>query len=384
MANKDYYSVLGVAKTASDDEIKSAYRKLAKKYHPDLNKDNPDAAEKFKEINEAYEVLSDKQKRSNYDQFGNPDGNPFSGGNFGGGFSSQGGFSGFGDFGSIFENIFGGMGSFGSSGTRARQSVSGDDIQLKLNLSFVEACNGCEKQINISRIERCSHCNGTGAKDGTAYATCSMCNGQGQIKKVSNSLFGQTVQIVPCSKCGGTGKEIKEKCSFCNGNGTTRANRTISVTIPAGIDNEQVMTIKGEGHNNGTNGIAGNLYLIISVQEHPLLKRDGFDLYITVPVPFTTSLFGGTITIPCINENIDVKIPELCQTGTILNVKGKGVKKLKRDGYGDLKITVQIEMPKTMDKKTKDMLKTAFDGAGNLNFAKSKEYISKVEKYSKK
>ena len=384
MANKDYYGVLGVNKSATDDEIKSAYRKLAKKYHPDLNKDNPDAAEKFKEVNEAYEVLSDKQKRSNYDQFGNPDGNPFANGGGFGDYSSSGGFGGFSDFGSIFENIFGGMGNFGTSSSRAKQKVAGDDIQLRLNLTFLEACNGCEKQINLSRIETCSYCKGTGAKDGSGFSTCSTCNGSGQVRQVENTLFGQRVSITTCPKCNGSGKEIKDKCPYCSGSGTTRQKRTITVTIPAGIDNEQVLTIKGEGHANGTDGAKGNLYLIISVTSHPLLKRDGFDLYITVPVPFTMSLLGGTVTVPCINENIDVKIPALCQTGTILNVKGKGVKKLKRDGYGDLHITVQIEMPKTLDKSTKDQLEKVLKDNANLNFAKYKDYNAKIDKYCKK
>lgn len=384
MAKNDYYKTLGVEKTASDDEIKSAYRKLAKQYHPDLNKDNPAAAEKFKEINEAYEVLSDKQKRSNYDQFGNAEGNPF--GNGFGGYSSQGagGFGGFSDFGSIFENIFGGMGNFGSSSSRAKQRVAGDDIQLRLNLTFLEACLGCEKQINISRIETCSHCNGTGAKNGSGFTTCSTCNGSGQVRQVENTLFGQRVSITTCPKCHGKGKEIKEKCPNCNGNGTTRATRTISVTIPAGIDNEQVMTIRGEGHANGTDGDKGNLYLMISVASHPMLKRDGFDLYITVPIPFTMSLLGGTITVPAVNENIEIKIPELCQTGTVLNIKGKGIKKLKKDGYGDLHVTIQVEMPKTLDKKIKEKLKSITDEIPSQNYAKYKDYNAKLEKISRK
>lgn len=383
MANsKDYYKSLGVEKNATEDEIKSAYRKLAKKYHPDLNKDNPDAAEKFKEINEAYEVLSDKQKRSNYDQFGNPDGNQFSG--FGDYTQNGSGFGGFGDFGSIFENIFGGMGNFGSSYSKAQQKVAGDDIQLKINLSFTEACLGCEKQINLSRIETCEHCRGTGAKNGSGYTVCSMCKGSGQVKHIENTLFGQRISVGVCSKCGGTGKEIREKCSYCNGSGTLRKTRTINVSIPAGIDNEQVMTMRGEGHANGSDGDKGNLYLIINVASHPMLKREGFDLYINVPVPFTMCLLGGTITVPGVNEILEVKIPELCQTGTTLNVKGKGVKKLRKDGYGDLHITIQVEMPKNLDKKNKEILKKFSDNISMQDFSKFKDYNARLDKVSKK
>ena len=384
MASNDYYKTLGVEKNASDDEIKSAYRKLAKKYHPDLNKDNPAAAEKFKEINEAYEVLSDKQKRSNYDQFGSAEGKPF-GGNGGGfgGFNSQGDFGGFGDFGSIFENIFGGMGSFGGSKTRAKQRVAGDDIQLKINLTFKEACNGCDKQINISRIERCEECKGTGAKNGSAYSTCSQCNGSGQVKQVENTLFGQRVSIGVCPRCSGTGKEIKERCTSCGGSGNIRKIRTIKVSIPAGIDNEQVMTIRGEGHANGTDGDKGNLYLIINVANHPLLKREGFDLFITVPISYTTSLFGGKIIVPTVNETLEINIPECCQTGTTLNIKGKGIRKLKKDGYGDLHIIIQVEMPKSLDKKSREALKKFYDSFPDQEYTKCKDYKNKVEKYCK-
>lgn len=376
MANKDYYSVLGVDKKATDEEIKSAYRKLAKQYHPDLNQDNPEAGEKFKEINEAYEVLGDKQKRANYDQFGSADGNPFGAGGSGfGGFGSDGGFGG--AFSGIDE-IFNMFTNFGARGRNQSENQAGDDITVKITLSFLEAALGCKKTINLSRIEKCDHCHGTGAKNGSDYTVCSNCNGTGQARYAQNTVFGRIVQVGTCKICGGRGKIIKEKCPNCSGSGNLRKTKDITINIPAGIDNDQVMTINNGGHANGTNNQAGDLHIVVSVREHQMLKRDHMNLYITVPVPFMTALTGGTILVPGVNEKLELTIPEATQTGSVFKIKGKGIKDLKRDAYGDIIVTVQVELPKRLDRKMRDMLSSIKGIDDKDNYSKHKDYLNKL------
>lgn len=372
---KNYYDVLGVDKKASQDEIKSAYFKLAKKYHPDINKD-PDAVGKFKEINEAYSCLGDEQKRKNYDQFGNAEGNPFAGANqsAGAGGFNFGGFDGF-DFDDIFSSF--GFGS-GTSSRRKTSSV-GSDVVLRLNLTFEEAALGCTKTFSFNRTEKCEHCGGTGAEGGEVK-TCPTCNGTGQVRYAQNSIFGRIVNVGTCSTCGGTGKIASQKCTVCGGSGSKQKTRTITLTIPAGIDNGQEMTISGEGNSGSGTTKNGNLIIQIAVGSHKMLTRNGFDLYITVPIPFTTSLLGGTITVPVVNGKVTMDVPPLTQTGTVFTIKGKGIKRLKKAGYGDLIITVNVEMPKSLDKATKEKLQSAIQGISNSSYAKCKDYESKLSK----
>ncbi len=375
---KDYYDVLGVDKSASQTDIKSAYFKLAKKYHPDVNKE-PDAAAKFKEINEAYSCLGDEQKRKNYDQFGNTDGNPFQNAGAGNGASGFGGFEDFGGFGGFnFEDIFSSFG-FGGGSSQRQSSRIGSNIALRLNLSFEEAALGTTKTFSFNRTEKCDKCNGTGAEGG-AFKTCPTCNGTGQVRYAQNSIFGRIVNVGTCKECGGTGKIPSKKCTSCNGTGTMQKTRTITVTIPAGIDNGQEMTIAGEGNFASGGASAGNLILQIAVSPHKMLTRNGFDLYITVPIPFTTALLGGKITLPVVGGKVQVDVPPLTQTGATLTIKGKGVKKLKKNGYGDLIVTLQVEMPKTLDKATKEKLEQAVSGISSSNYTKCKDYESKLSK----
>ena len=372
---KNYYDILGVDKNASQSDIKTAYFKLAKKYHPDVNKD-PDAAPKFKEINEAYSCLGDEEKRKNYDQFGNAEGNPFQNAGNAGGFNF-GGFSG--DFGGFdFGDLFSGFG-FGSGSSSRRTKTVGDSIVLRLNLTFEEAALGCSKTFTFNRIEKCDHCKGTGSENGDVK-TCPTCGGTGQVKYAQNSIFGRIVNVGTCSACGGTGKVVINKCTMCGGSGTLKKSRTITISVPAGIDNGQEMTIAGEG-NSGANTItAGNLILQIAVSPHKMLTRNKYDLYITVPIPFTTSLLGGQITVPIVNGKVTIDIPPLTQTGTVFTVKGKGIKKLKSSGYGDLVITVNVEMPKNLDKNTRDKLKSAVEGISLSSYSKVKDYENKISK----
>ena len=374
---KNYYDVLGVDKNASQDQIKSAYFKLAKQYHPDVNK-SAEAPAKFKEINEAYGVLSDAEKRKNYDTFGTAEPNNFGGGSSAGGFSGFGDFGGFGNFG--FDDIFNAFtgGGFGFSQNQRQARQNGTPIILGLKLTFEEAALGCTKTFSYQRTEKCSHCGGTGAEDGKTE-TCPTCHGSGQVRYTQQSLFGRIVNVGACSTCGGTGKVAKQKCSFCSGNGVTKSTRTITVTVPAGIDNGQEMTISGEG-NATANGNAGDLILRVSVSPHKMLVRNGFDLYITVPIPFTTSLLGGTITIPTVEGKVSLDIPPLTQTGTIFTIKGRGIKKLKKLGTGNLVVTVMVEMPKTLDKQTKQKLQEATAGIDTSNYDKVKDYNSKMSK----
>ncbi len=374
---QNYYEILGVDKSASADEIKSAYRKLAKKYHPDLNKDNPDAAAKFKEINEAYEVLGDATKKANYDTYGSANGpNPndfFRGGGAGG--ARQGGFD-F-DLGDIFGNIFGGgFGGKAQSGS-GFNPVAGNDITTKINLTFEEAVKGVKKDITYTRTEECSECHGTGAKNGTEYSTCSECGGSGYVRYNQDTIFGRITQSGPCKSCNGTGKVIKEKCSACSGKGVKRGSYTLSITIPAGIDNNQVVTVRGYGDAGVRGGPSGDLEIVVSVAEHPLLKRNGFDILLDVPIPFTLAMTGGKVVIPSVDGKLELNIPENTQSGTVLKLRGKGIKQLNKNAYGDMLITVKVELPKLgrNKKAVSQMLEEQFPLD---KFDKYNEYNKKV------
>lgn len=369
---KDYYETLGVSKNASDDEIKSAYRKLAKTYHPDLNKNSDEATAKFKEISEAYEVLSDPKKRSNYDQFGSADGPAFGGGG--------GGFGGFSDFSGGFSDFFSDIFSAFGGGSGRRQEEVGSDLQTKITLTFEEAVFGCTKSFVIPRIDQCKSCNGIGAKNGTEYTTCSSCGGRGVKETIKRTMFGDSVSMTTCATCGGKGKQIKEKCSICGGKGTTKVNQTITLDIPAGIDNGQTMTMRGKG-NAPTNGVGqnGSLHVKIEVLPHKILKREGFDLYLDLYVPFTTTLLGGKVEIPTLEGKEFIEIKELTQSGTIMRLKGKGVKHLNRSSArGDLIVHIISEVPKTLDKETKSKLLQIDGHLGTSSFAKHKSYLDKL------
>ncbi len=379
MAKKNYYETLGVDKTASDDEIKSAYRRMAKKYHPDINKD-ADAPEKFKEVNEAYEVLSDKTKRSNYDQYGDPNGANF----FGGG-GNAGGFGGFssGDFGGFnFDDIFsmfgGGFGGGRSSG-RTQTAIKGQDIQVQVNLTFVEAALGCKKDIGITRVDTCSSCKGTGAKGGSDYTTCSTCNGSGVVSYTETTLFGRVVRQGICKECNGTGKNIRTKCSDCGGSGVKKVNKTISINIPAGIENHQVITVRGSGNAGSRGGANGDLHIIVNIKEHKLFERDGYDIKLKIYVPFYILLKGGELELPLLEGTTTLKIPELTQSGTIFKLKGKGIKHLNRSAYGDILVTLVAESPKSMTKEEKKNLDALIKSMQDSSFTRYKNYLKDVD-----
>lgn len=376
---KNYYDILGVDKKASADEIKSAYRKLAKKYHPDLHPDDPDCATKFKEINEAYEVLSDSQKKANYDQYGSADPKDFFK-NAGAG-SGQGGFSGFGNFGGFggFEDIFN-MFSSGFGGSTSQSSATvGNTITTQITLTFLEAAFGVKKTINVVRTQHCEHCNGTGAKSGTAYSTCSDCGGSGQVRYTQDTLFGRIVNVGPCKKCNGTGKIIKEKCEHCGGKGYERKSSPITVDIPAGIDDGQVMTLHGYGDAGLRGGPNGDLQILVRVQEHKLLERDGFDIHLDLPVPFTTAMLGGKVIIPSLEGKLELNIPANTQSGTVLKLRGKGIKYLNKIGKGDMYVKVFVELPKTNDRKRTDKIRMFAQEFSQNDFADYKEYQEKLK-----
>lgn len=376
MANKNYYDILGVGKDASAEDIKKAYRNMAKKYHPDLNKDNPEAAEKFKEVNEAYECLSDPTKKSNYDNFGDPNGAGFGG--FGGG--QGGGFGGFGGFGmdDIF-NMFG----FGGGNARQSQGIQGEDIQMQMDLSFEEAVFGCNKEVKVNKVDICSKCSGTGAKNGTEFTTCNECNGTGVARYTENTLFGRMVKQGPCRKCNGTGKIVKESCSECSGSGRKRTSSTITVAVPAGIDDGQVLTMRGRGNAGSRGGANGDLHIIVKVMPHKILVRDGYDLNLKLYVPFYTLLLGGEVEIPLPKGTTTLKIPELTQSNTIFKLKGKGIKNLNSSNTGNLIVTVIAETPKKLSKDEKAKLESLKDSLDSADFARFKSYQKDLENYKK-
>ncbi|MBQ3047232.1 MAG: molecular chaperone DnaJ [Clostridia bacterium] len=369
MAKKDYYETLGVSKNATPDEIKKAYRTLVKKYHPDLHPGDNVAAEKFKEINEAHEVLSDEKKRKNYDTFGDPNGNM---GGFGGGGAS--GFGGFGGFEDIFGDIFGG---FGGSRSRTQTKTKGEDITIELTLSFLDAAKGCRREIVYTRNQPCSDCKGTGAKGGTAYKTCEKCGGTGQIQYTSSNGFFRSVNVRPCDECRGTGKKIIDACKSCSGKGYTKATTKLTLDIPAGADTGSYIRKVGFGEASKNGGAAGDLIVVMKVEPSKIFKRKNFDLYVEVPVSFTTAALGGKIKIPLIDDTMDYTIPEGTQSGKVFFVRGKGIKSSR--GTGDLYIVVTVEVPTKLNKEQKKILEELLDSTDIKQCPQMKQYKDNVE-----
>ncbi|MCL2020352.1 MAG: molecular chaperone DnaJ [Oscillospiraceae bacterium] len=386
MAEKrDYYDVLGLKKGASEEEIKKAFRKLAKEYHPDLNPDNPHAEARFKEINEANDVLSDTQKKAKYDQFGHAGVDPSYGG--GGGFGGFGGFSGFGggegiDLGDIFDSIFGGGGSgFGARASQATGPRRGSDIAISLDVSFMEACKGITHEIEINRAETCDTCNGNGAKPGTSPKTCPECAGQGKIRIQQRTILGSMSTTQTCSRCHGKGKIIETPCTTCNGAGRVQKRKKVSVGVPAGIDDGQTLGVRGEG-NVGTNGGSkGDLNVRISVRKDPLFERKGFDIHCEIPITYSQATLGAEIDVPTIDGNVKLTVPEGTQPDTVLRLKGKGVKKLQREGRGDQLVRVSLEVPRNLSKQQKDYVRQLDGMFTEKNFDKRGRFMDRVKKF---
>lgn len=365
MASKrDYYEVLGVSKTATDEELKKAYRKLAKKYHPDANPDNKEEAEaKFKEVNEAYETLSDPQKRRMYDQFGHngPQGFGGAGGPFGGGnyysYTSSGfdGFSDFGDLGDIFSSFFGGGARAGARQQKGPRK--GADLNLNLEITFEEAFLGVEKQISITRPETCDVCHGSGAKPGTTVTKCAVCNGTGTVKQVQNTILGQMQTTRTCTNCHGTGEVIKEPCDNCKGKGTVRKQPKIRVKIPAGIDDNQTVVLKGEGEPGEKGGPKGDLYITVRIKRSNVFTRQGTTVSCEIPITITQATLGANLKIPMVDGSTEIyTIPEGTQTGTKFTIKERGFKSLNSNSRGNFVFTVVVQTPKRLNKEQRELI----------------------------
>lgn len=359
MAEKrDYYEVLGLKKGASEDEIKRAFRKLALKYHPDKNQGDKEAEEKFKEINEAYGILSDPEKKSKYDRFGHAGVDPNAG--FGGGGFNGAGFGGFED---IFD-MFGGMfnGGFGGNSRRRSEPMKGRDLQKAVTITFEEAAFGTKKEISVNKYVKCGTCDGKGNAPGTERKTCPKCGGTGQVHTVQNTPFGQFQSSGPCPDCGGKGTIIDTPCPDCGGTGRVRKTIKIKVDIPAGVDNDSVIPIRGQGEPGENGGPNGDFYVVISVKPHKLFRRDRDDLHLEIPISFNQAALGDEITVPTLDGKVSYKVPSGTQPGTVFRLKGKGVKNVRNGRMGDMYVKVILEVPTKLNSKQKkaieDMGKT--------------------------
>lgn len=374
---RDYYEVLGVDKSATEDEIKKAYRKAAKANHPDLHPGDKAAEARFKEIGEAYEVLSDAEKRARYDQYGFAGVDPnFAAGSGFGGFG--GGFGGFDvDLGSIFSDFFGGGAT--SSSARRNGPRKGENVRASVTLTFEEAAFGCEKEVSTSRIEDCAKCGGSGSADGSAPETCSACHGTGYTRTVRQTPFGAMQQQTTCTKCGGTGKTVKNPCPTCRGKGKVRKNKKISVKIPAGVDNGQAVRVAGEGSVGTGGGPKGDLLVEISVLSHPLFEREGSDVICEMPITFSQAALGGDLEVPTLDGKVRYSIPEGTQTGTTFRLRNKGIPVV---GYqnrrGDQYVTVVVETPKNLTKEQKELLKKFGEATGDEATPKRKSFFEKM------
>ncbi len=370
MAEKrDYYEVLGLDRGCTDAEIKKAFRHHAKKHHPDVNKDDTEAEVRFKEVNEAYEVLSDDEKRARYDQYGHAGVDP----NFGGG----GGFGGFGDMGfdlgDIFGTIFGGGGSTNARSKNAPRR--GERVRAELTITFEEAAFGADKEVQISRIEPCDDCEGTGCADGTTAEICDECHGSGVVTKQTRTVFGVMQSSTECPKCDGRGKIIHQPCSTCRGLGLVRKKKKITVNIPAGIDSNQTLNLRGQGSAGANGGPAGDLYITVFVEPHPLFKREGNAVLYELPISIVQASLGAQVEVPTLDGDVKYTIPDGTQTGTVFRLRGKGITNLHGSGRGDQYVTVHVEIPKNLTKEQKDLLSQFGEtlGAGGKGVKKKKK-----------
>lgn len=376
MAEKrDYYEVLGVDKSADDTTIKKAYRQLAKKYHPDMNPGDAEAEAHFKEVNEAYDVLSDPDKKAKYDQYGHAAFDPASGGGAG--------FGGFGDFGfdinDIFSSFFGG----GGGSTRRNGPVRGNNITVRLTLTFEEAVFGCKKEITYQKVQKCADCGGSGAAKGTSPKTCDHCRGTGYVTVQQRTMMGLMQTRKQCDHCGGTGKIVETPCSGCKGTGFTRVNKKLEVNIPAGIDDEQQIGLRGQGSDGMNGGGPGDLNIVISVRPHAVFERDGYDLYLEEPITYAEATLGAEIEIPTLEGTQKLEIPEGTQTGTVFTLRDKGVQRVNSRGRGNLYVTVVVEVPKGLNREQKELLEKFAASCGEGNYSKRTNFFKKFFKKEK-
>ncbi len=382
MADKrDYYEVLGIKKGASDSEIKKAYRSMAKKYHPDMNPGDKEAEKKFKEVNEAYAVLSDEKKKSIYDQYGFDGLDPSAGG--GGGFGGF-DFGGFGEGGMDFDlgDILGGI--FGGGGSRRNSAVQGNDIQCRVTLTFEEAVFGCKKDVSFNRVEKCPDCSGSGAAKGTSAETCPNCGGSGQVRTTKRTALGMFQTTSSCERCHGTGKVIKTPCSNCSGKGFIRVTKKMEVTIPAGIDNGQRIANRGQGDAGRNGGGNGDLLILVNVRPHDFFERDGMNIYCDIPVTYPEAALGAEITVPTLEGESPYTIPAGTQSGTVFTLRGKGVPNINNPrNRGDLLFKVMIETPTNLNSSQKDLLRQFADTLVDKNHQKKKRFLDRIFKGKK-
>lgn len=374
---RDYYDVLGVDKSVSDDDLKKAYRKAAKKYHPDLHPGDAEAEKSFKEVNEAYEVLSDKEKRARYDQFGHAGVDP----NFGAGSGYGGGFTGdFGDLGDIFSQFFGG--GFGG-GRRSNPNAPrrGNDASAVVNLSFEEAAKGCKKTVKVTKIDNCSDCGGTGCEKGSSAKTCPVCHGSGQVASVQRTPFGQIQTQQVCNHCHGSGKIIDNPCKTCAGKGRIRHTVEKTVDIPAGIDDGQVISVRGGGDAGVNGGPSGDLRINVNVRPHPIFHRDGYDVYCEIPITFTQAALGAEITVPTLDGKVKFTIHEGTQPDDEFKLKGKGIQRLNYSGKGDQYVKIVVEVPHDLSKAQKEKLRDFENAMDEKNYKKRKSFTDKLKEF---
>ena len=376
-SKRDYYEVLGVDKNADEATIKKAYRQLAKKYHPDMNPGDKEAEKKFKEASEAYAILSDAEKRRQYDQFGHAA--------FEQGGGGAGGFGGFdfngGDMGDIFGDIFGDLFGGGGRSRRAANNgpMKGANLRASVTITFEEAVFGCEKQLELNLKDECTTCHGTGAKPGTTPETCPKCGGKGQVVYTQQSLFGMVRNVQTCPDCGGTGKIVKEKCPNCRGAGYTSSRKKIAVTIPAGIDDDQNIALRGQGDAGSNGGPAGDVIVHVTVKTDAVFERDGYDVYVRVPITYSQAVLGAEIEVPTVDGKVAQKIPEGTQSGTKFRLRGQGIQYLNGRGRGDQYVIVDVEIPKKLNRTQREALKAFEDSLKDDNYEKRKGFFKNLK-----
>ena len=379
MADKrDYYEVLGLQKGASDSDIKKAFRKMAMKYHPDKNPGDKEAEEKFKEINEAYAVLSDPEKKEKYDRFGHAGVDPNAGFGGGGGF---GGFGGFEDIFDMFGGAFGGFGGGGSGRSRRNGPRKGSDLQKAVTIEFKEAAFGTKKQIKINKFVKCKTCDGTGAAPGTSKKTCPKCGGTGEIHTAQRTPLGTFQSVSPCPDCNGTGEINETPCRDCGGSGRVKDNVTLSINIPAGVDNDSVIPIKGQGEPGINGGPDGDLYIVINVKPHKLFERRGQDLWLEIPITFDQAALGDDIVVPTLEEKVSYKVPAGTQPGTVFRLKGKGIKSVRSSRKGDLYVKVTLEVPTKLNSKQKKAIAAMGKSVTSECYQKKSSFLDSIKEF---